>query len=140
MPEQLALVPAGPRLVFRQRVVPERRLADALYLLETFNRTMGTRLTPLRRSGAPSPALSRILGALSDVWPPITLSEGVAMIEAAARRPWWNGTPSTGVVFGRGAVDQAREQARARPAVERPRTPREEGAAISAACLAQLMR
>ncbi len=114
MPEQLALVPAGPRLEFRRRPVPEARLELALRLLEAFNEAMGTRLAPLRRSGKPSESLSRILGALSDADPPLTEAEGLAAIQAAAAAPWWDGSPGTGVVFSPRALPAARERAAGR--------------------------
>jgi len=137
MPEQMELVPSGPRIAFRRRPLARDRVEEALWLLHCFNEAMGTRLSPFKRSGRPSEALSRILGALEDAVPPISLAEGEAMIRAAAASPWWDGAPSTGVVFGPRAIERAREEARG-TARRRPPSAREERAAFSAACLAQL--
>jgi len=110
----MELVPTGPRLVFRRRPVPDQRLEEALWLLRRFNEQMGTRLSAFKRSGRPSEALSRVLGALADADPPITREEGEAMIRAAAARPWWEGAPGTGVVFSPHVVQRSRERAAGR--------------------------
>ena len=114
MPEQMELVPAGERLAFRRRPVPEQRLEEALSLLAYFNEQMGTRLSPYKRTGRPSEALSRVLGALADADPPLSREEAETMIRAAAARPWWQGAPGTGVVFGPRTLDRCRELAAGR--------------------------
>lgn len=86
-------------LKWRGKPVPERRAAEACQLVRLYARHASQPTQLFTRDGSPTEALKRVIGALTthddepfDKW--------VAMIPKVLARPWWDGNPSIGVVFG----------------------------------------
>jgi hypothetical protein len=103
----------GRVITFRRRRRPEdtRTLAEAI--LEEFNHQAGTNYGAYTAEGSASEDLKRILGAISDAAPPLTLLEAKRVIHwrLTAPRPFWTGRPHTGVVFGPNVFPSNRESA-----------------------------
>lgn len=85
---------------FDGKPVPAPRLELATAILTDFNAQAGTSYKPLTGRGRPSEDLKRILGALVDADPPLTLDEAKRITNVRLRTPFWTGKPSPGVVFG----------------------------------------
>jgi hypothetical protein len=91
----------------------QRILAEAI--LHEFNQQAGTGYGAYRGDGKPSEDLKRILGALRDADPPLTLAEAGRVIRWRLAHPFggrWEGKPHTGVVFGPSVFAANRESAR----------------------------
>jgi hypothetical protein len=97
---------------FDRRPVPPDRLELAKRILIEFNRQAGTAYEAFTRRGKPSEDLRRIIGALTDAVPALDFDEATRMIEAALLKPYWEGRPHTGVVFGPKVISRYREQAK----------------------------
>lgn len=95
---------------WRGKVIKPDRVAVAVEILNAFNETANTGYRPATRSGKPSHDLSRILGAINDD-DRITLPIAERMIQIAFSRPFWQGRPHTGVVFGPGVASALVEEA-----------------------------
>lgn len=99
------------RLKFNGKALADDVAAPALAALVGWNERTGQTNKPTKASGKLTDAMSRIVGAMLDypevrtLWP--------VMIDRALTRPWWDGEPTTGVVFGGKAVEGAIQQARA---------------------------
>ena len=85
---------------FDGKPVPAPRLELATAILSDFNAQAGTSYKPLTGRKRPSEDLKRILGALADADPPLTLNEAKRITSVRLRTPFWTGKPSPGVVFG----------------------------------------
>lgn len=109
--EDDARPPAKPSAMkWRGKVIKPDRVAVAVEILNAFNETANTGYRPATRSGKPSHDLSRILGAINDD-DRITLPIAERMIQIAFSRPFWQGRPHTGVVFGPGVASALVEEA-----------------------------
>lgn len=116
------------RQVIRWRGKPIKpdRLDLAAAILTAFNARAGTGYRPITRNGKPSEDLSRILGAIDDD-DRITLPVAERMIDEAFTRPFWQGRPHAGVVFGPKVASGLLEQA-VNPAPPGPPPPTSRGA------------
>ena len=103
----------GRVITFRRRPVTadNRTLAEAI--LAEFNEQAGTNYGAYTGDGRASEDLKRILGAIHDSAPPLTLAEAKRVIHwrLTAPRPFWQGRPHTGVVFGPNVFPSNRESA-----------------------------
>lgn len=110
--EDVAAPEPAKRQVIRWRGKPidPDRLDLAAAILTAFNARAGTGYRPITRNGKPSEDLSRILGAIDDD-DRITLPIAERMIDEAFTRPFWQGRPHAGVVFGRKVASGLLEQA-----------------------------
>jgi hypothetical protein len=90
----------GSVVTFDRKPVPSERLELAQAILQDFNDQAGTSYGPFTGRGRPSEDLKRVLGALADADPPLTLEEARRVTRARLARPFWEGRPHTGVVFG----------------------------------------
>jgi hypothetical protein len=90
----------GSVVTFDRKPVPDERLELAQAILRDFNDQAGTSYSAFTGRGRPSEDLKRVLGALADADPPLTLDEARRITRARLARPFWEGRPHTGVVFG----------------------------------------
>jgi hypothetical protein len=93
------------------RRVPAERLALAERILADFNGQAGTGYGARKASGAPSENLRRVLTALGD-HADITADVAHRMIAQQLARPYWQGRPDLGNVFGPRVVERNLEDAR----------------------------
>jgi hypothetical protein len=99
-------------LKVRGRKVPQAVAAASTLALDGWNTRTGQTLRPLKGSGKPSEALSRIVGAMTDF--PEVVELWPRMMDAALSAPWWTDEqPGTGVVFGPNVVERYIQQAQA---------------------------
>ena len=109
------LPPEGEkRVTFDRKPVPPARLALAERVLAEFNRQAGTSYGAFTGRGRPSEDLKRIIGALTDAVPPLEFEEAREVIRLALAnpKPYWDGKPHTGVVFGPKVIGGLREQSK----------------------------
>jgi len=109
------LPPEGEkRVTFDRKPVPPARLALAERILTEFNRQADTSYGAFTGRGRPSEDLKRIIGALTDAVPPLEFEEAREAIRLALAnpKPYWDGKPHTGVVFGPKVIGNLREQAK----------------------------
>lgn len=101
----------GRLIAFRRRPVPDdvRTLAEAI--LADFNQQAGTNYGAYTGEQRPSEDLKRILGAVSDATPPLTLAEAARITRWRLQHPFWTGRPHTGVVYGPNVFPSNRESA-----------------------------
>ena len=120
--------PPDKKSTIRWRGKPIRpdHLDLATAILTAFNARAGTGYRPITRNGKPSEDLSRILGAIDDD-DRITLPVAARMIDEAFTRPFWQGRPHAGVVFGPKVASGLLEQA-VNPAPPGPPPPTSRGA------------
>lgn len=123
---------ATKRQTIRWRGKPIRpdHLDLATAILTAFNARAGTGYRPITRNGKPSEDLSRILGALDDD-DRITLPIAGRMIEVAFSRPFWQGRPHTGVVFGPRVASALVEEAVNPAPAGTPNRPSRQSAALA---------
>lgn len=100
----------GNVVTFGKRTVPSARLALAESLLTYFNEKASTSYGPFTGTGKPSESLKRILGRLTEA-PDVDEDEARRIIDRRFAKPFWDGKPSVGVVFGPGVFDVNRENA-----------------------------
>lgn len=108
-------------------------VAEAVRALEHFNAMTGRQCQPFTGRGKPSESLSRIIGAMLD-WPAVRI-EWRRMIDRSLADPWWDGPPSTGVIFGPKVVEQSLAKA---TSLERP-APSRRHLTPSGAAIAKLL-
>ncbi len=87
------------RLTYRRKVVPEPTAHMAVRMLREYARAADQTVQAWKPSGEPTEDLKRVLGAVLD-HPEVDGREWVGVIRAVLARPWWEGAPSVGVVFG----------------------------------------
>lgn len=106
-------VNGGRVFTFRKRPVSadQRTLAEAI--LGDFNQQARTGYGAYTGDGRPSEDLKRILGAIADATPPLTLAEAARITKWRLTHPFWQGKPHTGVVFGPNVFPANRESAKA---------------------------
>lgn len=98
--------PAGGAVRFRRRPVPPSQVTLAEQILTDFNQQAGTNYGPYTASGAPSEALRRLLGAVTEHPDALTLPAAHELTRRALEHPWWEGPPSAGVVFGPNVIER----------------------------------
>lgn len=101
---------------FDRKVVPAEVLSTATAILDDFNRQAGTGYGALTGQGQPSEALKRILGALRD-HPTLDQAKASRIVTIALGRPFWEGKPQPGVVFGPGVVAKHLEDVSVAPSL-----------------------
>lgn len=106
----------GSAVKFDRKVVPADVLETATSILDDFNRQAGTGYGAFTGSGQPSEALKRILGALRD-HPSLDAPKAARIVTLALGRPFWEGKPQPGVVFGPGVVAKHLEDVSVAPSL-----------------------
>jgi len=91
-------------LKYRGKPVPEKRAVDACQLVRIYARHAKQPTALFNRDGSPSEALKRVIGALT-THDDVTFDTWSSMVPKVLARPWWDGKPSIGVVFGPKVVD-----------------------------------
>lgn len=113
--EVVPLATSAPAVMFGRQRVPAPLVQDAMRALEHFNELTGRECRPFTARGKPSESLKRIIGAMLDH--PEARVLWRRMIEHTLADPWWDGPPSTGVIFGPGVVEQSIARAHQRRVV-----------------------
>jgi hypothetical protein len=93
------------------KLVPADRLTLAEAIVADFNAQAGTSYGTRKGTNAPSENLSRVLTAIGD-HPDITADVAQRMIAVQLARPYWQGRPDLGNVFGPRVVERNLEDAR----------------------------
>jgi hypothetical protein len=103
----------GRLITFRRRPVNSDALTLAEAILADFNQQAGTNYGAYTGDGRASEDLKRILGAISDATPPLSLAEAARITQWRLKHPFWEGRPHSGVVFGPNVFPANRESVRA---------------------------
>ena len=121
------------RLKFRGKLVPEPEARKTCLVHRHFCERAGLSLQRFTPSGEPSESLKRVLGAVT-ANPEVPFEQWARTVDGVLESPWWEGSPSIGVVFGPKVVEEnlanpsrARGRAQTRQsAAERERQRRDE--------------
>jgi hypothetical protein len=110
-PSGVARARATPSVRYRGKPVPRRVVDAALGALDEWAGCTAQTVRAFDGQGKPTDSLTRVIGAMLSF--PEVVELYARMIDAATRRPWWEGSnPGVGVVFGPRVVERMIEQAK----------------------------
>lgn len=89
---------------YRSRAVPVARAQTASVLIDSYNTETGQRRQRFKPDGSLTEDFKRIIGALTD-HPEVETSQWNRTMNTVLANPWWDGSPSVGVIFGPKVVD-----------------------------------